>query len=69
VNKLIEQLMDQANGHIGERVLRDDEIVKFAMLLIRECGNIADDSVEIGFPSNDIERHFGIEWDDPLWST
>jgi len=59
--------MDQANGYTGERVLCGKEIEIFAKLLIRECGDIADDSVEIGFPSNDIESHFGIDWDnDPL---
>jgi hypothetical protein len=34
---------------------------KFAELIIKECGDIADDYVEHGIPSAAIDKHFGIQ--------
>jgi len=34
---------------------------KFAELIIKECGGVADDYVEHGIPSAAIDKHFGIQ--------
>lgn len=38
-----------------------DVMEKFAELIIKECGDVADDYVEHGIPSAAIDNHFGIK--------
>ena len=33
---------------------------KFAELIIKECGKVADNSVDHGIPSAYIDKHFGV---------
>jgi hypothetical protein len=48
----------------GKSVVMTDEWLRiYSELIVEECGNVADDSVEIGSPSNNIDRHFGIHID------
>jgi len=53
----------------GKSVVMTDEWLRiYSELIVEECGNVADDSVEIGCPSVDIDRHFGIHIDTKLSS-
>ena len=36
---------------------------KFAKLIIEECGEIADNSVDHGTPSADIDEYFGVKYE------
>ena len=69
--ELIKQLAEQA-GAVADYgvtgvddkdflIMSGDDIEKFAELIIKKCGEIADCDVEYGIPSNAIERYFGIK--------
>ena len=38
----------------------NEDLEKFAMLIIEKCGDIADNSVDHGIPSAYIDEYFGV---------
>jgi hypothetical protein len=65
MNERILELVEQAGFIVEDGVIDwasdySAELETFAILLIKECGSVADDAVEIGIPSTDIENHFGV---------
>ena len=67
MNERIKELADEAAKYSAIMFLPTGEdgdalfIQKFAELIIKECGDVADDYVEHGIPSAAIDKHFGIK--------
>jgi len=55
-DKLIAELAYKANMTVFPSGLE-----KFVELIVKECGEIADNSVDHGIPSAYIDKHFGVE--------
>ena len=55
-DKLIAELAHKANMTVFPSGLE-----KFVELIVKECGEIADNSVDHGIPSAYIDKHFGVE--------
>ena len=55
-DKLIAELAHKANMTVFPSGLKE-----FAELIVKECGEIADNSVDHGIPSAYIDKHFGVE--------
>jgi hypothetical protein len=55
-DKLIAELACKANMTVFPSGLE-----KFVELIVKECGEIADNSVDHGIPSAYIDKHFGVE--------
>jgi hypothetical protein len=62
MNERIKELMIEAGKTIsGDKHIDADFCERFAELIIKECGDVADDYVEHGIPSAAIDKHFGIK--------
>jgi hypothetical protein len=69
MNKLMLELAEQAgfmveddNIYVGDMFdCVASKLQFFAELIIAECGEVADNSVDHGIPSADIDKHFGVE--------
>jgi len=64
--KIIDEMLEKTGWGFGDP--GDDcmqcsifDPYKFAELIIAECGEIADNSVDHGIPSAYIDKHFGVE--------
>lgn len=67
MNERIKELADEAAKYGAAMFLLTGRnggelfIEKFAELIIKECGDVADDYVEHGIPSAAINKHFGVK--------
>jgi len=67
MNEQIKQIAEQAGykplpGFDFANGLQEVFMEKFAKLIIKECGEIADNYVDHGIPSSAIDKYFGVEW-------
>ena len=70
MNTKLQELVKQATnvivpteGEFAGKEFHDFDKEKFALIIIRECANIADDNFNAGFcpVGNYILEHFGVE--------
>ena len=64
IKKLAEEagfLTEDGNFYADSFDAINDEVEAFAKLIIKECGEVADNSVDHGIPSAYIDKHFGVE--------
>lgn len=69
MNTKLQELVKQATtvmvgrGEFAGKEFHDFDKEKFALIIIRECANIADDNFNAGFcpVGNFILEHFGVE--------
>jgi len=64
IKKLAEEagfLTEDGNFYADSFDAINDEVEAFAELIIKECGKVADNSVDHGIPSAYIDKHFGVE--------
>lgn len=67
MNQQIKQIAEQAGykplpGFDFANGLQEVFMEKFAKLIIKECGEIADNYVDRSIPSSAIDKYFGVEW-------
>ena len=63
MNEQIRELMEQAGLYdfVVESMGINEELEKFAQLIVRECADFLKDTLDDHFAAEQLEEHFGVE--------